>query len=197
MQVLRTSIGAFALSLAVLLSLSTSSRAADPILIKYAHVVPAGTPKGKAADRFAEIVNKRMAGKVKVEVYPSAQLFNEAEAFQALIHGDVQITAPVASKCSPFSKPLQLFDLPFLFDNRAAVDRFEKTPAGQGLLSSMMGSGLKGLAYGSEGMFQLLTKKAVRAPDDAEGMKFRIMGFRRARGQVRDGWGACAEAGLL
>jgi C4-dicarboxylate-binding protein DctP len=175
MQLLRTSFGAAMLSLAMVLLHSTSTHAADPILIKYAHVVPAGTPKGAAADRFAEIVNERLAGKVKVEVYPNAQLFDEDAAFQALLLGDIQITAPVAAKCSPFSKQLQLFDLPFLFEDRAAVDRFEKSPAGQELLNSMSSKGLKGLAYGSEGMFQLLTKTPVRVPADAKDMKFRIM----------------------
>ncbi|RTZ59575.1 MAG: C4-dicarboxylate ABC transporter, partial [Gammaproteobacteria bacterium] len=41
-------------------------------LIKFSHVVAPGTPKGKAADLFAKLVNERMAGKVKVEVFPNS-----------------------------------------------------------------------------------------------------------------------------
>lgn len=158
------------------LGMSASSvQAQSPIIIKYNHVVPENTSKGRAATRFAKLANERLAGKVKVEVYPNAQLYEEDPAFQALLLGDIHITAPSMAKTGSFTKKLQVFDLPFLFDDVAAVDRFQRSPKGRELLNSMSGKGMKILSFGREGMKQLHAKKPLRVPDDAKGLKFRIM----------------------
>ncbi len=154
---------------------TTTIQAASPILIKYNHVVPEATPKGQAAVKFAEIVNKQLAGKVEVQVFPNAQLYEEDAAFQALLMGDLQITAPTLAKCYQYTKKLQVFDLPFLFDNVDAVDCFQNSAVGKKLLDSMMDKGFKGLSFGREGMKYLQASKPLRRPEDAKGLKFRIM----------------------
>jgi C4-dicarboxylate-binding protein DctP len=151
------------------------ARADSPILIKYNHVVPEATPKGKAAARFAELVEKRLGGRVKVQVFPNAQLYDEDAAFQALLMGDLQITAPTLAKCYRYTKTLQVFDLPFLFNDIDAVDCFQNSAAGKKLLDSMVDKGFKGLSFGREGMKYLNCKKPLRRPEDARGLKFRIM----------------------
>src|SRR3546814_18169444 len=69
---------------------------------------------------------------------------------EALLLGDVQIIAPSLSKFSKFTKKLQVFDLPFLFDDIHAIDRFQKSKTGQALLTSMESKGYTGLGYRSE-----------------------------------------------
>jgi C4-dicarboxylate-binding protein DctP len=93
---------------------------------------------------------------------------------EALALGDVQIIAPSLSKFDKFTKQLQLFDLPFLFDDIAAVDRFQQSEAGEELLSSMEDLGYLGLGYWHNGMKQLSASKPLRTPADAAGLKFRI-----------------------
>lgn len=167
-----TWLGALALGIGLMTS---TVEAQSPIVIKYNHVVPENTAKGRAATLFAKLANERLAGRVKVEVYPNAQLYEEDAAFQALILGDIQISAPSMAKTGSFTKKLQVFDLPFLFDDVAAVDRFERSAKGRELLDSMASKGLKGLSFGREGMKQLQAKKPLRVPNDANGLKFRIM----------------------
>lgn len=147
---------------------------AEPIKIKFSHVVAANTPKGQGALMFQKLVEERLAGKVVVEVYPSSQLFDDNKVMQALLLGDVQIAAPSLSKFNKFTKKLQVFDLPFLFDDIDAVDRFQSGPVGKALLTSIEGKGYKGLAYWHNGMKQLSANKPLRAPEDANGLKFRI-----------------------
>jgi C4-dicarboxylate-binding protein DctP len=147
---------------------------AEPIKIKFSHVVAANTPKGQGALMFKKLVEERLPGKVVVEVYPSSQLFDDNKVMQALLLGDVQIAAPSLSKFNKFTKKLQVFDLPFLFDDIDAVDRFQSGPVGKALLNSIEGKGYKGLAYWHNGMKQLSASKPLRAPEDAKGLKFRI-----------------------
>ncbi|WP_200189859.1 DctP family TRAP transporter solute-binding subunit, partial [Marichromatium gracile] len=67
-----------------------------------------------------------------------------------------------------------LYDLPFLFDDIAAVDRFQMSPQGQGLLKSMESKNITGLAYWHNGLKQLSANKALHEPKDARGLKFRV-----------------------
>ena len=147
---------------------------AEPIKIKFSHVVAANTPKGQGADLFKKLVAERLGGKVVVEVYPNSQLFDDKKVMQALLLGDVQIAAPSLSKFNKFTKKLQVFDLPFLFDDIDAVDHFQAGPTGRALLDSMKHKGYKGLAYWHNGMKQLSANKPLRVPADADGLKFRI-----------------------
>jgi C4-dicarboxylate-binding protein DctP len=156
-------------------SLIAAPLAAAPIVIKFSHVVAENTPKGQMANKFKELVDQRLAGKVEVEVYPNSQLFGDNKVLQAMLLGDVQLAAPSLSKFKSYTKKLQLFDLPFLFKDMAAVERFQQSEAGQDLLNSMRKKGLVGLGYIHNGLKQLSSSKPLKVPADAANMKFRIM----------------------
>ena len=160
---------------AVAAAFSISTAYAAPMVIKVSHVVAEATPKGQAALKFKELAEKALPGKVEVQVFPSSQLFGDAKEMEALLLGDVQFIAPSLSKFARWTKKLQVFDLPFLFDDIAAVDRFQHTATGKALLDSMLSKNVKGLGYWHNGMKQLSTNKdQLKRPDDAKGLKFRI-----------------------
>ncbi len=149
--------------------------ASAEIVIKFSHVVsPTNHPKGVGAELFAKCVNERMKGKARVEVYPNSQLYNDNKVLEALLLGDVQMAAPSLSKFERFTKKFRVFDLPFLFEDLAAVDRFQKSEVGQKLLHAMDDKGILGLAYWHNGMKQLSANKPLLWPEDAKGLKFRI-----------------------
>ena len=162
------------LSAATLCALSLSVQAA-PIEIKFSHVVAENTPKGQMALKFKEIVEQKLAGKVTVEVFPNSQLFGDNKVLEAMQLGDVQLAAPSLSKFKKYTKKLQIFDLPFLFDDINAVDRFQQSDAGQKLLKSVERKGLLGLGYLHNGMKQMSSNQPLKLPGDAHGKKFRIM----------------------
>lgn len=163
-----------ALACALALGTMHSAMAADPVIIKFSHVVADQTPKGQGALLFKKLVEERLPGKVKVEVYPNSSLFGDGKEMEALLLGDVQMIAPSLAKFEQYTKSLQLFDLPFLFNDINAVDRFQLSPEGQGLLKSMESKNITGLAYWHNGMKQLSANKALRMPADARGLKFRV-----------------------
>jgi C4-dicarboxylate-binding protein DctP len=102
-------------------------------------------------------------------------LFADDQEMDALLLGDIQLLAPSLSKFDRYTKKLQVYDLPFLFKNLEAVDRFQKGAEGKELLNSMRDKGIQGLAYWSNGMKQLSTSKPqLQRPEDVKGLKFRI-----------------------
>jgi len=164
------------IALAALLGLLVGAQTAfaEPIKIKFSHVVAEKTPKGQGALMFKKLVEERLPGKVVVEVYPNSQLFGDQQEMEALLLGDVQLLATSLSKFDKYSKKLQVFDLPFLFDDINAVARFEKSPAGRSLLAAMTSKGYTGLGYWHNGMKQIHTNIPLLSPGDAKGLKLRI-----------------------
>jgi len=149
------------------------AQAADPIVIKFAHVVAENTPKGQGALLFKKLAEERLPGRVKVEVYPNSSLFGDGKEMEALLLGDVQMLAPSLAKFEQYTKQVQIYDLPFLFNNLAAVDRFQAAQ-GKDLLTSMQDKNILGLAYWHNGLKQLSSNKALHEPKDARGLKFRV-----------------------
>jgi C4-dicarboxylate-binding protein DctP len=132
------------------------------------------TPKGQAALKFKELAEKKLAGKVEIQVFPNSQLFGDGKEMEALLQGDVQIIAPSLAKFGKYTKKIQIFDLPFLFTDIQAVDRFQASKEGQSMLSSMTNKGIVGFGYLHNGMKQLSANVPLGSPTDAKGLKFRI-----------------------
>ncbi|WP_416897741.1 MAG: TRAP transporter substrate-binding protein [Minwuia sp.] len=145
------------------------------IVIKFSHVTNTDKhPKGIAASLLEQRINDEMNGKACMQVFPSSQLYNDDQVLEAMLQGDVQMAAPSLSKFETFTKKFRVFDLPFVFVDVDAVDRFQNSPDGQKLKRSMERRGLLGLAFWHNGMKQMSANKPLVLPSDAEGLKFRI-----------------------
>src|SRR5690606_14661365 len=131
-------------------------------------------PKGIAASLLEARVNKEMDGKACMQVFPNSTLYDDDKALEALLNGDVQLAAPSLSKFEKFTKKFRIFDLPFLFDDVEAVDRFQNSESGDILKNSMTRRGLKGLEFWHNGMKQMSANKPLIHPEDAKGLKFRV-----------------------
>lgn len=163
-----------ALVAAASLCLVGAAAFAAPIIIKVSHVVAENTPKGQGSLLFKKLAEERLPGKVEVQVYPNSQLFGDLKEMDAVALGDVQIIVPSVSKFDKYTKKLQVFDLPFIFDDVEAVGRFEKSPKGREMLKALSSKGFTGLGYWHNGMKQMSANKAIHVPADAKGLKFRI-----------------------
>lgn len=145
------------------------------IVIKFSHVTNTDKhPKGIAASLLEKRVNEEMNGKACMEVFPNSQLYNDDQVLESMLAGDVQLAAPSLSKFEKFTKKFRLFDLPFLFDDINAVDRFQTSADGEKLKGSMRRRGLQGLAFWHNGMKQISANKPLIEPSDAAGLKFRV-----------------------
>lgn len=147
----------------------------ETYVIKFPHVVALSTPKGQAAQRFKELAEQRFPGRVRVEIYPSAQLMEDSESIEAVAFGEVQMIAPALSLFDRLTPKFQIFDLPFLFPDLASAERFQQSPEGRELLMAVARHDILGLQYWHNGMKQFTGPRPLRGPRDASGLKFRVM----------------------
>ncbi len=160
-------------------------------VIKFSHVVSPQTPKGKAAQYFADQVNQKLAGKVKVEVFPNSQLYNDNKVMEAmrLSSGNTGLmAAPSLSKFVKFSRQLQLFDIPFLFNDLNDVHTLIDSPLMEPILQPLERKGIKALSFWDNGMkvFSIKGDKPLRvAGADFTGKKFRIQSSNVAEEMIK------------
>src|SRR5258707_13181206 len=149
--------------------------AQQPIVIKFSHVVAPDTPKGKGSLKFKELGERYTNGKVVVEVYPNSQLYKDNEELQALQLGAVQMLAPSLAKFGPLGvKEFEVFDLPFILPNKAALRKVTDGPLGKKLMSLLGPKGITGLAYWDNGFKDMSANRKLLLPADFRGLKMRI-----------------------
>ena len=164
----------------------SAAMAQAPIVIKFSHVVAADTPKGKGAVKFQELAEKYTNGKVKIEVYHNSTLYKDKEELEALQIGAVQMLAPSNSKFGPIGiKEFEVFDLPYILPNLAALRKVTDGPIGQRLLKLLDSKGMTGLAYWDNGFKQMTANKPLHVPADYKGLKFRIQSSKVLEAQFR------------
>ena len=176
-----------AVALTSLMLLAPLSAWADaPIVIKFSHVVAKDTPKGKAAERFKELAETATKGRVKIELYPNSTLYKDKEELEALQLGAVQMLAPSLAKFGPLGiKEFELFDLPYIFPDKAALDQVTDGPIGRDLLKKLEPKGLLGLAFWDNGFKMMSSNRPMHTPADMKGLKLRIQASKVLDAQMR------------
>ena len=157
-----------------------------PIIIKFSHVVAVDTPKGKGAEKFKELAEKRLPGKVKVEVYPNSTLYKDGEEMEALSLGSVQLLAPSLAKFGPLgAREFEVFDLPYIFDNYEELHKVTGGEAGKALFKKLESKGITGLAYWDNGFKVMSANTPIKLPADLKGKKMRIQSSQVLAAQMK------------
>jgi C4-dicarboxylate-binding protein DctP len=119
------------------------------MVIKFSHVVAENTPKGQGALKFKELAEKKLPGKVQVQVFPSSQLFGDAKEARGAAARRRAVHRAVAVEVRPLHQEDPGLRPAVPVRRHRAVDRFQSSPKGQELLTSMKNRGLVGVATGT------------------------------------------------
>jgi len=160
---------------AVLLSLALSAPAVALTVIKLGHIAESTNPYGMGADKFAEIVKQKSKGDIEVKVFPSSQLGSQKELIEGLIYGTVDMTLTGTAELGTFQPQMALFDMPFLFKDRAHAYR-SLDSVGMELAKPLEAKGIKLLGYMENGIRHMTNNtRPIKTPADMKGMKVRVM----------------------
>lgn len=143
--------------------------------INFGHGFSANSLHHQAAEEFKQEVEQKSNGQLKVSLFHSGQLGSAREMFEGLQLGTQQVTWVPTARISGFAPQLQLFDLPFLFNDMAQLERTLDGKVGQSLLDSLASQGVTGIGFYVDGFKAMTANKTLRAPEDFKGMKFRTM----------------------
>ena len=132
--------------------------------------------QGVAIDTFAKEVEKRTAGRYKVQTFYSGSLGGERESIEAVQLGTQALAFSSSGPVPNFVPETKILDIPFLFRDKAHARAVLDGPIGQELLAKFDAKGFKALAWGENGMRHMTnSKRSINGPEDVKGLKMRTM----------------------
>lgn len=147
----------------------------DQITIHFSHVVAENTPKGIAAEKFAQLVEEKSDGRLVVQVYPNSMLYSDDNELKALLDNEVQMIAPTISKMTDMLPNWQVLDLPFLIENNEQLKEVLNGNVSQSLLKELETVHIKGLTFWSNGFKQIASTTPILEVGQFEGKRIRMM----------------------
>jgi tripartite ATP-independent transporter DctP family solute receptor len=133
-------------------------------------------PQGIGAKKFAELIEQKSGGKIKVRIYPSGTLGGEQQVASAMQGGTVEVSMMAPAQLVGNIKEFLVLDFPFAFANEREADAVLDGPFGQKLLELMPAKGLVGLAYMEQGYRSISnSKRPINKLEDIQGLKIRTI----------------------
>ena len=180
MKIRRTLIGlaAVAAALATFTSAATA-QAAYKAEYRMSLVLGPPTPWGQAGKTWADLVKERTQGRINMKLYPGVSLIqgDQTREFSALRQGVIDMAVGSTINWSPQVKELNLFSLPFLMPDYAAIDALTQGDVGKKIFATLEKGGVVPLAWGENGYRELTnSKRPIKSPDELKGMKIRVVG---------------------
>ena len=142
--------------------------------MRFGHGLPEDHAVHKAIVKFADLVKERSNGEIEIKVFSNGVLGGERELLEQVQNGILEFTKASASPLETFSPQYKVFNLPFVFRDRAHFFKVLEGPVGESILASSKRAGFIGLAYYDSGARSFYGKKAVNTPDDLKGQKIRV-----------------------
>lgn len=152
-----------------------SSIAAQPVELRFGHNIPVDSAMHQAALRFAEEVEYKSSGQVRITVYPEQQLGNDHQMVEMARAGELDILLTPTAKMSVAVPAMQYADLPFLFPSREAAYQLLDGEPGAMLLRKLSSIGLIGVTFWENGFKHFTGNQPLLKPEDFDGLNIRVM----------------------
>ncbi len=146
---------------------------------KMSLVVGTAFPWGKGGETWANMVKERTQGRINIKLYPGVSLVqgDQTREFTAIRQGVIDMAIGSTINWSPQVKQLNLFSMPFLMPDYAAIDALTHGDVGKQMFDILDKAGVVPLAWGENGYREVTNSKGpIRKPEDLKGLKLRVVG---------------------
>lgn len=152
-----------------------ASKPAEPVTLRLGHVVQTTHPMHLAAAKFAELVEQKSQGRIKVTIYPARQLGGDRELFEQVQSGSLDMAEVSAAPVGAFTPIATAYQLPFMIESYDEWLKIMKSEPAQKMLDGFSEVKVKGLAVYDAGFRNFVTlDKPVTVPADMAGKKLRV-----------------------
>ncbi|MEM6944109.1 MAG: TRAP transporter substrate-binding protein [Pseudomonadota bacterium] len=158
---------------ATAIALSPFTALANPVVMQVNSSLPEGSFAHVFLQEFETRLEAAAPGEIDVQVFMGNTLGSEEDVLQGLSLGTHQASLS-ASAIAQINSRAAIFDLPYLFENRADVEKFAASPAGEMLTAGFEGTGMTLMAMWDNG-FRVITNnvRPITTPADLDGLKIR------------------------
>jgi tripartite ATP-independent transporter DctP family solute receptor len=154
---------------------STDSGSGDTYTIRFAHIENEFTACAQGVQLFKKYVEEGSDGKITVEILGSGSMGGEREILESVTMGNIEGGMAMSSLFTTYLPDWNVFDLPFVFKDRADWAAKVDGDLGKLLADETSSIHVKILSY-FDGGFRVIsnTKRPIKTMDDFKGMKNRV-----------------------
>jgi len=153
----------------LLLLLFTGPVLAKPINIKIVQTATDSTTENRAVDYLIKLIEERSADRIRFERRSET---DGNAGLKNLLAGQNQLLLLNSADLYRELPLLQLFELPFLYDDRQQLHRVIDSEIGQQIMQQLQRHGLKPLSYWDKSFRQLAAGRPLLLPQQASGLEF-------------------------
>ena len=127
-------------------------------------------------DRFKSIVEAKSGGKIKVNVFPAAQLGNDQFHVSGVQGGTIEMAVMNSGILASQVPAFAIFDFPFMFESEAVADKIVDGAFGKKMHARLEEKGIVGIGYWELGFRNMTnSKKPLNKVEDIAGLKLRVI----------------------
>lgn len=144
------------------------------LILRYADIQPADYPTTRAARYFADLVQERTRGKIRIRVYADGELGDEVSVLEQVRFGGIDFARASVASLSELSPRIEVLSLPFLYQNAEHMWRVLDGGIGNDFLLSIRSAGIVGLSWYDAGARSFYSRSPIRTLEDLKGLNIRV-----------------------
>lgn len=135
-----------------------------------------GYPNTVAMDKFAELVEEKTGGEIKLQMFHGGTLGSQPDAIEQVRLGALEVGNFNLGPIGPVVPEANVVSLPFIFKDVDHMFRVLDGEGGKMIADGMAAKGLLPLSWFDAGARSFYnTAKPINTPEDVKGMKVRVM----------------------
>jgi tripartite ATP-independent transporter DctP family solute receptor len=147
---------------------------AQVLRLRIGHGLPASHPVHAAMQVFADELARRSGGAIATTIFPDGVIGQEIDLLSQAQAGKLDFVKASASVVERIGSAYRVFNMPFVFRDRAHWRAVAESDIGEHILASASQAGLVGLTYYEAGSRSFYAKKPIDHPDTLKGLKIRV-----------------------
>ena len=144
------------------------------LILRYADNQPEDYPTTRAAEYFAQLVEARTQGKIRVRLYCNGELGDENQVFEQVQFGGIDLARFSLGTMSDSSPLFEVLALPFLYDDAEHMWRVLDGPIGEKFLMGTRQADIIGLSWFDAGARSFYTREPIHCLEDLRGLTIRV-----------------------
>jgi C4-dicarboxylate-binding protein DctP len=156
---------------------ASTSGGAKTVTIRLSHGLPESHYIAKQMKEWSELTMQKSNGQLEVKVFPTAQLYKDADVTEAVTTGAIEAGHGYDFTIGKQISGMRIFSVPFLYEGKVTelLAKVIASPIRTRLVDEMEKQGLKGILFIPWAMEDtgVLASKPIKNPADAKGLTFR------------------------
>ena len=156
------------------------------LILRYAENQPEDYPTTQAALAFAQLVEQRTGGRVKVVVYSGGELGAEQSVIQQMQFGGIDFARVSLSPLAGYIPELSILQLPYLYKDADQMWRVLDGSIGDEFLGMLDQMDLVGLSWFDAGVRSFYTREKVTTLEQLQKLTIRVQESDMMSGMIKD-----------